>query len=106
MDAGVITASAGLIGSVVTLLACLGGGIAFLIRRADKKREAGEERMINHIKTQLRNALAEIGWLREVGDLRYADGNRWREQLLRADIDPKPEDWTPLPPKPTPEVTP
>lgn len=106
MDAGVINASAGLIATAVTLLTAIGGGLAFLIRRADKKRELGESRMITHIKTQLRNALAKIDWLQEVADLRYADGNRWREQLLRSDLDPKPEDWTPLPPKPQPEVTP
>jgi hypothetical protein len=106
VDPATITASTALIGAVVALLTAVGGGLAFLIRRADKKREVGETRMITHIKTQLRNALAEIRWLQEVGDLRYKDGNKWREQLLRSHLDPKPEDWTALPPKPEPEVTP
>jgi hypothetical protein len=106
VDAGVITASTGLIGSIVTLLACMGGGIAFLIRRADKKRELGEGLLLEHLKTQLANALAENRWLQAVADLRYIDGNRWREQLLRSDQDPNPEDWTPLPPKPEPKEKP
>jgi hypothetical protein len=103
VDSQLITASTGFIGAVVALLGALGGGIAFLIRRADKKRETGETRMIEHIKVQLRNALKENRWLQDVADLRFTDGNRWREQLLRADIDPKPGDWTPLPAKPEPE---
>lgn len=103
MDSQLITATTGFIGAVVALLGALGGGIAFLIRRADKKRETGEERMIELIKIQLRNALKENRWLQEVADLRYTDGNRWREQLLRSDLDPKPADWTPLPVKPEPE---
>ena len=98
-----ITATTGFIGAVVALLGALGGGIAFLIRRADKKRETGETLMIEHIKIQLRNALKENRWLQEVADIRFIDGNQWREQLLRADIDPKPADWTPLPKKPEPE---
>lgn len=103
MDEGIITASTGLIGALVTLLTAIGGALAFFIRRADKKRELGEATLLEHIKTQLVNALAELRWTRDVADLRYADGNRWREQLLRADLDPKPEDWTPLPPKPEPK---
>jgi hypothetical protein len=103
VDPQLITASTGFIGAVVALLGALGGGIAFLIRRADKKRETGETLMIEHIKTQLRNALRENRWLQEVADLRFKDGNDWREQLLRADLDPKPGNWTALPAKPEPE---
>jgi hypothetical protein len=103
VDEGIITASTGLIGAVVTLLTAIGGALAFFIRRADKKREQGEAILLEHIKTQLSNALAELRWLQDVVDLRYIDGNRWREQLLRSDLDPKPADWTPLPPKPEPK---
>lgn len=103
MDPQLITASTGFIGAIGALLGALGGGLAFLIRRADKKRETGETFMIEHIKIQLRNALKENRWLQDVADLRFTDGNRWREQLLRADLDPEPADWTALPAKPEPE---
>lgn len=100
MDAGVITASTALIGAVVTLLGALGAGIAFLINRADKKRESGEALMVEHFKQQLRNAEAKIRWLEEVNSIRYSDGAAWREQLIRSDIDPKPAEWTALPAPP------
>lgn len=97
MDAEAITASTGLIGAVVTLLGAIGGGIAFLISRADKKREAGESRMIEHFKEQLRKSEAKNRWLERALTFRWNDGNAWREQLLRHDIEPEPKEWTPLP---------
>lgn len=97
MDAGVITASAGLIGAAVTLLGSIGAGLAFLIRRADKKREAGEALMLEHLKEQLRKAEKKNLWMQSALDTRWKDGNAWREQLLRHDIEPEPREWTPLP---------
>ena len=100
MDSQIITASTGLIGAVVALLGALGGGIAFLIRRADKKRETGELLLMNNLKSQLRDAKAKIRWLEQVNHLQQKDGTAWREQLLRHDIDPEPAEWTEWPPAP------
>lgn len=100
MDSQLITASTGLIGAVVALLGALGGGIAFLIRRADKKRETGEMLMLNNLKHQLREAKAQIRWKDQIIHLQQKDGTAWREQLLRHDIDPEPAEWTEWPAAP------
>lgn len=97
MDSELITASTGFIGAVVALLGALGGGIAFLIRRADKKRETGETLMVEHFKEQLKKAEAEIRHLKRVAHARLVNGTAWREQLLRNDIDPEPKEWTEVP---------
>lgn len=90
MDAGVITATTGFVGAIVALLGALGGGLAFLIRRADKKRETGEALMLEHLKAELRKAHRALA-------IRTRDGNAWRDQLLRNDIEPEPAEWSPLP---------
>lgn len=100
MDSQFITATTGFIGAVVALLGAIGGGIAFLIRRADKKRETGETRMLNNLKGQIRDLKALGRWKDQIIQLQQRDGNKWREQLLRADIDPKPADWTEWPAAP------
>jgi NAD dependent epimerase/dehydratase family enzyme len=97
VDAGVITATTGFIGAVVALLGALGGGMAFLIRRADKKRETGEAMMVDHFKEQLRKAEQKNRWLNLALEIKTADGNAWREQLLRHDIEPEPDKWTAIP---------
>lgn len=97
MDSQLITASTGFIGAIVALLGALGGGIAFLIRRADKKRETGETLMVEHFKEQLRKAEAEIRWLKRLAHARLLNGTAWREQLLRHDLDPEPAEWTDVP---------
>lgn len=103
MDAGVITATAALVGAVVTLLGALGGGIAYLVNRADKKRETGEERMLNNLKHQISELKAKSRWQDEVIQLQQRDGTAWREQLLRHDIEPEPAEWTQWPPAPQEE---
>jgi hypothetical protein len=97
VDSQLITASTGFIGAIVALLGALGGGIAFLIRRADKKRETGETLMVEHFKEQLRKAEAEIRWLKRLAHARLLNGTAWREQLLRHDLDPEPAEWTDVP---------
>lgn len=90
MDAGVITATTGFIGAVVALLTAAGGALAFFIRRADKKRESGEALMLEHLKGELRKAHRALA-------IRTRDGNAWRDQLLRNDLEPEPAEWSPLP---------
>jgi hypothetical protein len=84
----------------VALLGALGGGIAFLIRRADKKRETGEALMLNNLKGQIRDLKALNRWKDEIIHLQQRDGTAWREQLLRNDIDPAPAEWTQWPAAP------
>ncbi len=103
MDSQLITASTGFIGAIVALLGALGGGLAFLIRRADKKRETGETLMLNNLKAQIRDAKARIRWQDQVIQIQRKDGTAWREQLLRHDIDPEPAEWTEWPAQPEEE---
>lgn len=100
MDAGVITATAALVGAVVTLLGALGGGIAYLVNRADKKRETGEALMMTNLKNQIRDAKARIRWQDQIIQLQMRDGNKWREQLIKLEADPVPAEWTAWPPMP------
>ncbi|AYN59015.1 hypothetical protein PBI_RYAN_23 [Arthrobacter phage Ryan] len=100
MDAGVITATTGFLGAVVALLGALGGGIAFLIRRADKKRETGEALMLNNLKGQIRDLKALVRWKDQIIQFQQKDGTAWREQLLRHDIEPEPAEWTEWPAAP------
>lgn len=100
MDSQLITATTGFIGAVVALLTAIGGGIGVLIRRADKKREAGEERMLAYLKEQLRKSERKNRWLERALQIRTDDCNSFRDQLLRHDIEPEPSKLTPLPEQP------
>lgn len=95
-----LTATTGLIGALVAALTALGGGIAFLIRRADKKRETGEALMLNNLKGQIRDLKALSRWKDQIIQLQQRDGTAWREQLLRNDIEPEPPEWTEWPAAP------
>jgi hypothetical protein len=97
VDLEVITASTAFIGAVVALLTAVGGGIAFLIKRADKRRESGETLMVEHFKEQLRKAESEIRWLKRLAHARLVNGTAWREQLIHHHIDPEPAEWTEVP---------
>lgn len=99
-EVAAITASTALIGAVVGLLGALGGGIAFLIRRADKKRETGEALMLNNLKGQIRDLKALGRWKDQIIQLQQRDGTAWREQLLRHDIEPEPAEWSEWPAAP------
>lgn len=90
MDSSLITAYAGLIGAVVTLLGLIGAGISFLIRRADRNRETGETALVTHLRKEIRR-------LKREAYQRWADATAWREQLIQNDIKPDPSGWTPIP---------
>lgn len=91
--------------ALVPFLACIGGGLAFLINRTDKRRERNEALLIEHLKSQIQSLEREKETLRatkdkEIRKLRRevkrvrADGTSWREQLIVNDIQPNPEHWT------------
>lgn len=80
--------------ALVPLLAAIGGGLAFLINRVDKRRERNEALLIEHLKTQLQEKDKENRKLRRENRRLRADGTSWREQLIANDIKPVPEQWT------------
>lgn len=89
MDSSLITAYTGLIGAVVALIGLIGGGIGFVIRRADRRREVGETGLVDHLRKQLRYLTRKL-------EAREADATSWKEQLIENDIKPNPTHWTPI----------
>lgn len=90
MDSGLITALTG-------LLLAIGGGVGFLIRRADKNREAREAMLIKNLEEQLKKSQLNERRLERINRMLRADATAWREQLIRNDIEPEPIHWTPAP---------
>jgi hypothetical protein len=74
-------------------LAVLGGGIAWLINRADKKRESREAAMIQTLKDRIEEMKATIARLTRKLNQRTRAGDRWREQLVENHIKPDPTEW-------------
>lgn len=76
-----------------TFLGILGGGIAWLINRADKKRESREAQVIQTLKDRIEEMKATIARLTKRLDRRTRAGDRWREQLVENHIKPDPQEW-------------
>lgn len=87
---------AALITAAVPLLAAIGGGLAFLINRADKRRQRNEDLLIEHLKRENRKLRRELRSVK-------SNATSWREQLIANDIKPQPEHWTELPEDPDDE---
>lgn len=104
--------------AVLPILATLGGGLAFLINRADKRRERNEALLIAHLEKQvaqlekeqeelrdqhraeIRKKNKEIRHLRKQVSACHSDGGKWREQMAAAGIKPEPATWTVIPEEP------
>lgn len=74
-------------------LTVLGGGVAWLINRADKKRDAREAAVIQTLKDRIEELKKTIASLRRKLAGRTRAGDRWREQLVANHIDPDPPEW-------------
>ena len=78
---------------VTGLLGAIGTGVGFLISRADKRREAREGALIATLKEIIAELKGQKRRLeRKVHMLRRTAGS-WREQLIRHNITPDPEEW-------------
>lgn len=86
-----------LITAAVPLLAAVGGGIAFLINRADKRRERNEALLIEHLRERVKELEKQVRREQRIRRVKEADGRHWRDQLLVNDIQPEPRDWTDIP---------
>ena len=89
VDSNTITAYTGFIGAIVAFLGLIGGGISYVIRRADRSRETGEAGLVEHLRKQLRYLTRKL-------EAREADATSWKEQLIESDIKPNPTHWTPI----------
>ncbi|UDL14867.1 membrane protein [Arthrobacter phage Sarge] len=74
-------------------LGVLGGGIAWLVNRADKRRDSREAQVIQTLKDRIEELKATIAKLTRRLNQRTRAGDRWREQLVAHDIKPDPAEW-------------
>jgi hypothetical protein len=74
-------------------LGVMGGGVAWLVNRADKKRDSREAAMIQTLKDRIEELKKTIAALRRKIAQRTRAGDRWREQLVSHDIKPDPAEW-------------
>ena len=75
------------------LVTVVGGGIAFLVNRADKRRDAREAQVIQTLKDRIEELKKTIAALRRKLEKRTRAGDRWREQLVENHIKPDPAEW-------------
>ena len=76
-----------------TFLTVVGGGIAWLVNRADKRRDSREAEVIQTLKDRIEEMKKTIASLRRKLSSRTRAGDRWREQLVAHDIKPDPAEW-------------
>lgn len=88
---------AGIITAAVSGITVLGSGIAFLINRADKRRDRNEALLIEHLRDRVKELEKQLEREQRIRRIVAADGRHWREQLIQNDIQPVPSDWTEIP---------
>jgi hypothetical protein len=81
------------LGALGTFLGVLGGGIAWLVNRADKRRDSREAEVIQTLKDRVKELQEQIAKLTRRLNRRTRAGDRWREQLVAHDIKPDPAEW-------------
>ena len=74
-------------------LTVVGGGVGWLINRADKKRESREAAVIQTLKDRIEELLKKLRWWERRDNRRTRAGDKWREQLVANDIKPDPDAW-------------
>jgi len=74
-------------------LTVVGGGIAWLVNRADKKRDAREAQVIQTLKDRIEELKKTVASLNRKLSRRTRTGDKWREQLIEAHIKPDPDEW-------------
>jgi len=74
-------------------LGVVGGGVAWLINRADKKRESREAQVIQTLKDRVKELQDQLASLTRRLNRRTRAGDRWREQLVENHIKPEPAEW-------------
>lgn len=74
-------------------LGVVGGGVGWLINRADKKRESREAAVIQTLKDRIEELKAQLARVTRRLNQRTRAGDKWREQLVAHDIKPDPDAW-------------
>lgn len=81
------------LGPLGAFLGVIGGGVAWLINRADKRRESREAAVIQTLKDRIEELKAQLSRVTRRLNQRTRAGDRWREQLVENHIKPVPEAW-------------
>ncbi|AHB31630.1 hypothetical protein ArV2_gp19 [Arthrobacter phage vB_ArS-ArV2] len=81
------------LGPLGGFLGVIGTGVAFLINRADKKRESREAAVIQTLKDMVSELKKKLRWWERRDARRTRTGDKWRGQLLAHQIEPDPADW-------------
>jgi hypothetical protein len=74
-------------------LGVLGGGIAWMVNRADKRRDSREAEVIQTLKDRIGELMKKIRWWERRDNRRTRTGDKWREQLIENHLKPDPAEW-------------
>jgi len=74
-------------------LTVLGGGVAWMVNRADKRRDSREAQVIQTLKDRIDELKKTVASLTRKLSKRTRVGDRWREQLIEHQIKPEPAEW-------------
>lgn len=88
-----LQAAGGLLTAIGTFLGVVGGGVGWLVARADKRREQNEANVIQTLKETIVELKAKIRELERKAHALRRTAGRWREQLIAHQIEPDPADW-------------
>lgn len=81
------------LGPLGAFLGVIGGGIAWLVNRADKKRDQREAQVIQTLKDRIEELMKKVRWWERRDDRRTRAGDKWKGQLLASGIKPDPAEW-------------
>ena len=74
-------------------LTVIGGGIAWWVNRADKRRDSREAAVIQTLKDRIEELKMQLARVTRRLNQRTRAGDRWREQLVENHIKPDPDAW-------------
>lgn len=74
-------------------LTVIGGGIAWWVNRADKRRDSREAAVIQTLKDRIEELKVQLARVTRRLNQRTRAGDRWREQLVENHIKPDPDAW-------------
>ena len=81
------------LGPLGGFLGVLGGGIVWLVNRADKRRDSREAEVIQTLKARVQELQEQLAKVTRRLNRRTRAGDRWREQLVENHIKPDPAEW-------------
>ena len=75
------------------LTTVVGAGIAWLVNRADKRRDSREAQVIQTLKDRIEELKKTVAALTRKLSRRTRTGDKWKDQLIANHIQPDPPEW-------------